>query len=87
MTMAIVAIAGMTATMIRNHMTHAMGWDSPQDLHIEVRNYSGARVQLVTSPITKNYRKLCWTIIMFAFVARLAIRKVKFQDHTQIISF
>ena len=30
------------------------------------------------SPIANGYRKLCWAIIIFAFVARLAIRKVKF---------
>ena len=36
-------------------------------------------VQLATSPIwPKGYRKLCWAVIIFAFVARLAIRKVKF---------
>ena len=35
-------------------------------------------VQLDTSPIANGYRKLSWAITIFAFVARLAIRKVKF---------
>ena len=36
-----------------------------------------AGVQLDTSPIANGYRKLCWAIIIFAFVAWLAIRKVE----------
>ena len=37
-----------------------------------------AGVQLDTSPIANGYRKYYWVIIIFAFVARLAIRKVRF---------
>ena len=35
-------------------------------------------VQLATSLVANGYRKLCWAITIFVFVARLAIRKVKF---------
>ena len=35
-------------------------------------------VQLATSPLANGYRKLCWAIMIFALVDRLAIRKVKF---------
>ena len=34
-------------------------------------------VQLATSPIVNDYRKLCWAIKIFVFVARLAIKKGK----------
>ena len=42
-----------------------------------------AEVQLDTSPIVNGYRKLCWAIMIFAFVVRLAIRKIKFKDRAQ----
>ena len=42
-----------------------------------------AEVQPDTSHIANGYRKLSWAIKIFAFVARLAIRKVKFWDHPQ----
>ena len=35
----------------------------------------GAGVQIDTSPIAQGYIKLFWAIRIFAFVARLAIRK------------
>ena len=40
--------------------------------------YATAGVQLTTSPITRGYRKLCGAIIIFGFIAQLAIRKVTF---------
>ena len=42
-----------------------------------------AWVQQATCPIANGYRNLCWAMIIFAFVARLAVRKVKLEDHAQ----
>ena len=43
---------------------------------------------IATSPIAQGYRKLCWAIIIFAFVARLTTGKViMVSEISRILSF
>ena len=44
----------------------------------EITSWPG--VQLDTSPIANGYRKLCWAIMIFAFVARLATKAMIYVD-------
>ena len=46
--------------------------------YISLHGHLYTGVQLATTDIAKGYKKLCLAIIIFALVARLAIRKVKF---------